>query len=127
MALLLAFCKKNEVDQKFAEIREHYDVVYNTILVLENVDDTDQCYISYNTEGRPETNLDGVIAVHKRNRERVIYSINGLNALIEKERGYRDPTYSVEWEKYKGSIILPDKEGKVRIIRTRLYKKINFE
>ena len=55
-----------------------------------------------------------------------MYTINALNELVKEENnGVLDKSFSIDWEKFKNSIIVTNVEG-TKKINTRVFDVIKF-
>jgi hypothetical protein len=96
--------------------------------VLQNKTNIDELYITYNidVEFKPDVQLENTILVHRKKQSNSLYTINALNQLIKEENGgVLDTNFSLDWEKFKNSIILTGATG-IRKIPTRIFQKIEF-
>ena len=126
--LLCTFTNKEELQNTLQLIRETYHIVYNYIYVLQNKGNLDELFITYNidTSIRPDRPLEDTILVHRKKQSNTLYTINALNELVKEENnGVLDKTFSIDWEKFKNSIIVTNVSGTKRI-STRIYEVIEF-
>ena len=126
--LLCTFTTKEELQNTLQTIRETYHIVYNYIYVLQNKGNLDELFITYNidTTIRPNTPLTDTILVHRKKQSNTLYTINALNELVKEENGgVLDKSFSIDWDKFKNSIIVTNVEGTKRI-STRIYEVIEF-
>jgi len=126
--LLCTFTTKEELQNTLQLIRETYHIVYNYIYVLQNKGNLDELFVTYNidTSYRPDRPLDDTILVHRKKQSNTLYTINALNELVKEENnGMLDKNFSIDWEKFKNSIIVTNVAGTKRI-STRIYEVIEF-
>ena len=126
--LLCTFTTKEELRDTLQTIRETYHIVYNYIYVLQNKGNLDELFITYNidTEYQPTYPLRDTILVHRKKQSNTLYTINALNELVKEENGgVLDKSFSVDWEKFKNSIIVTNTEG-TKKISTRIFEVIEF-
>ena len=126
--LLCTFTSKEELQNTLQEIRETYHIVYNYIYVLQNKGNLDELFITYNidTAYKPTYPLRDTILVHRKKQSNTLYTINALNELVKEENGgVLDKSFSVDWEKFKNSIIVTNTEG-TKKISTRIFEVIEF-
>ncbi len=126
--LLCTFAENDSLQDTLQKVRENYKIVYNYIYVLQNKTNLEELYITYNidVEFRPPVQLDNTILVHRKKQSNTLYTINALNQLIKEENGgVLDTNFSLDWEKFKNSIILTGATG-IRKIPTRIFQKIEF-
>jgi hypothetical protein len=126
--LLCTFAENDSLQDTLQKVRENYKIVYNYIYVLQNKTNLEELYITYNidVEFRPPVQLENTILVHRKKQSNTLYTINALNQLIKEENGgVLDTNFSLDWEKFKNSIILTGATG-IRKIPTRIFQKIEF-
>ncbi len=126
--LLCTFAENDSLHDTLQKVRENYKIVYNYIYVLQNKTNLEELYITYNidVEFRPPVQLENTILVHRKKQSNTLYTINALNQLIKEENGgVLDTNFSLDWEKFKNSIILTGATG-IRKIPTRIFQKIEF-
>jgi len=126
--LLCTFTTKDELQNTLQLIRETYHIVYNYIYVLQNKGNLDELFITYNidTQYQPTYPLRDTILVHRKKQSNTLYTINALNELVKEENGgILDKSFSIDWDKFKNSIIVTNTEGTKRI-STRIYEVIEF-
>lgn len=126
--LLCTFTTKEELRDTLQTIRETYHIVYNYIYILQNKSNLDELFITYNidTEYQPTYPLRDTILVHRKKQSNTLYTINALNELVKEENGgVLDKSFSIDWEKFKNSIIVTNTEGTKRI-STRIFEVIEF-
>src|SRR5210317_741885 len=126
--LLCTFTNKEELQNTLQLIRETYHIVYNYIYVLQNKGNLDELFVTYNidTTVRPDKPLEDTILVHRKKQSNTLYTINALNELVKEENGgVLDKSFSIDWEKFKNSIIVTNVEG-TKKISTRIFEVIEF-
>jgi len=126
--LLCTFTTKEELRDTLQTIRETYHIVYNYIYILQNKGNLDELFITYNidTEYQPTYPLRDTILVHRKKESNTLYTINALNELVKEENGgVLDKTFSIDWKKFKNSIIVTNTEG-TKKISTRIFEVIEF-
>lgn len=126
--LLCTFTNKEELKNTLQQIRETYHIVYNYIYVLQNKGSLEELFITYNidTEYKPAKPLANTILVHRKKQSNTLYTINALNELVKEENnGVLDKKFSIDWEKFKNSIIVTNVEG-TKKISTRIFEVIEF-
>ena len=126
--LLCTFTTKTELQNTLQLIRETYHIVYNYIYVLQNKGNLDELFVTYNidTQFKPEKPLDDTILVHRKKQSNTLYTINALNELVKEENGgVLDKTFTIDWDKFKNSIIVTNVEG-TKKISTRIFEIIEF-
>ena len=126
--LLCTFTTKEKLQDQLQQIRETYHIVYNYIYVLQNKSDLDELFVTYNidTAYKPEKPLGDTILVHRKKQFNTLYTINALNELIKEENGGTlDKSFTVDWDKFKNSIIVTNVDG-TKKINTRVFDIIKF-
>ena len=126
--LLCTFTTKEKLQDQLQQIRETYHIVYNYIYVLQNKSDLDELFVPYNidTAYKPEKPLTDTILVHRNKQSNTLYTINALNELIKEENGGTlDKSFTVDWDKFKNSIIVTNVDG-TKKINTRVFDIIKF-
>lgn len=126
--LLCTFSTKETLEQDLFSIQETYKLVYNNIYILQSKSNTDELYITYNIDStyRPEIPLPNTILVHRKKEYNTLYTINALNELIKEENdGVLDKSFSIDWLKFKNSIILTNVTG-TKMVNTRIYDIVDF-
>lgn len=71
-----------------------------------------------------------LIQIHSKSRNRVYYTLNALNMLIQKECGRDDRDHELAWDNYEQSIIYTmthDDEKELRIVGTKLTGVVNLQ
>jgi len=126
--LLCTFTSKEKLQNTLQLIRETYNIVYNYIYVLQNKGNLDELFVTYNidTTKRPERPLEDTILVHRKKQSNTLYTINALNELVKEENGgVLGKSFSIDWDKFKNSIIVTNVEG-TKKISTRIFEVIEF-
>jgi hypothetical protein len=126
--LLCTFTTKEELQNTLQLIRETYHIVYNYIYVLQNKGNLDELFVTYNidTSIKPNKPLQDTILVHRKKQSNTLYTINALNELVKEENGgVLDKSFSIDWDKFKNSIIVTNVEG-TKKISTRIFEVIEF-
>lgn len=126
--LLCTFTTKEELQNTLQIIRETYHIVYNYIYVLQNKGNLNELFVTYNidTSIKPDRPLSDTILVHRKKQSNTLYTINALNELVKEENGgVLDKSFSIDWDKFKNTIIVTNTEGTKRI-STRIFEVIEF-
>lgn len=126
--LLCTFTTKDQLQDTLQQIRETYHIVYNYIYVLQNKSNLSELFVTYNidTSFKPDKPLSDTILVHRKKQSNTLYTINALNELVKEENGgVLDKNYSIDWDKFKNTIIVTNVEGTKRI-STRIFEVIEF-
>ena len=124
--LLCTFTAQNNLRQTIDVIVETYDVLYNKIFVLSNVDDSRELMCTYNIEKTQNFEiLNHTISLHRKKTTNTLYTINALYRLIESlNNGVLDTSYQVNWQNYRNSILLVGTIN-VKRVNTKIYDIIN--
>jgi hypothetical protein len=127
LQLLCTFTNKETLFEVLHDIRQWYDIVYSSIYVLENVEDENELFITYNIEkNQNRVQLTNTILLHRKKMTNTMYTINALNELIkEKNGGKLDNTFIVNWDELKNSIIIWNGTELIKI-RTKINTIIKF-
>ena len=125
--LLSTFCKSDELEETCKKILDKYEVVFDKIFVLENVEDPTQLIFTYNVVNADLSNiLESTISVHRKKQSNTIYTINALNKLImEKNNGILDKKFVIEWSELE-NVILVTAYGKLKKIHTQINEIIHL-
>ncbi len=125
--LLSTFCKSDELEETCKKILDKYEVVFDKIFVLENVEDPTQLILTYNVVNADLSNiLESTISVHRKKQSNTIYTINALNKLImEKNNGILDKKFVIEWSELE-NVILVTAYGKLKKIHTQINEIIHL-
>jgi hypothetical protein len=127
--LFATFSKKEDIEQTLETITERYNILYNKVFILESKD-SDEFICTYNIDpGNLSTTsvLPNTILLHRKKESNTLYTINALNALVKTlNNGYVDPSYKVEWNDYKNTILLTQGPDQLRKLETTIYKIINL-
>jgi hypothetical protein len=127
--LLCTFTTKADLQHTLTQIKQTYNVVYNFIYVLQNKENLDELYITYNidTQYKPNYPIRDTILVHRKKQSNTLYTINALNEIVKEENGgYSSKDYIVDWDKFKNTLIVTNTEG-TKKIRTGIYEVIELE
>jgi 2-polyprenyl-3-methyl-5-hydroxy-6-metoxy-1,4-benzoquinol methylase len=122
--LLCTFCDKNNLESTVQQIKNTYELVFNSIYVLENVDDEHQFILTYNVDSgvSPKGEIPAsTISVHRKKHTNTIYTINAINKLIIGKLGYLDTSYKIDWEELKNTILVTA-YGSVKLVKTKLHQ-----
>ncbi len=126
--LLLTFTNRDSVKDTIEEIYQTYHLVYNYIYILQDKQNMDELFITYNidTDFHPETPLRNTILVHRKKESNSLYTINALNELVKEENnGTLDRNFILDWNKFRNMIILTNTVG-TKKISTRIFEIIEL-
>ena len=114
--LLCTFTTQREKRKTLDLIIDKYDILYNKIFLLKNVDNSNELMCTYNISVENYTELEKTILLHRKKQTNTLYTINALNALIQVlNNGVLDTTYQLDWENYRNTMLLTNEEGLKRI------------
>ena len=115
--LLCTFTTPREKRKTLDLIIDKYDILYNKIFLLKNVDNSNELMCTYNISVEENyTELENTILLHRKKQTNTLYTINALNALIQiLNNGVLDTTYQLDWENYRNTMLLTNEDGIRRI------------
>ena len=115
--LLCTFATDRSVRKTIDQIIDSYDILYNKIFILQNVDNTHELMCTYNIERNQDYSiLQNTISLHRKKQTNTLYTINALNHLIQAHNnGVLDTTFQLDWEGYRDCIMLTNEEGLRRV------------
>lgn len=121
--LLCTFTTVDGLQETLENIKVCYELVFNKIYVLENVEDANQLVLTYNiskTLKNTEVPPPSTISIHRKKQTNTIYTINAINRLIEqKNNGILDKSYRIDWNELQNAVLVTA-YGKLKIVRTKL-------
>jgi hypothetical protein len=126
--LLCTFCEKSELDNTIEQIKNTYELVFNSVYVLENIDDANQLILTYNVDSSVEPKgliPASTISVHRKKHTNTIYTINAINKLIINKLGYLDTSYKLDWDELKNTILVTA-YGTVKLVKTKLHNIVKI-
>jgi len=126
--LLCTFSNQRKLRKTVDTIVDAYDIIFNKIFVLEDVDSSFDLMCTYNIDKSIDnTQLDHTISLHRKKQTNTLYTINALNKTIEIcNNGVLDTTYQVDWENYRDCILLTNDDG-LRRINTTIHDIIHIK
>ena len=124
--IFCTFSKENELDEVLERIEGKYEILYNKIFVLYSKSN-DEYMCTYNVEiGNTSTFVENTVLVHRKKQSNTLYTINGLNSLIETlNNGVRSTAYEVNWNDYQNCILLT-KGNELKRINTKLFRILDL-
>ena len=128
--LLCTFTQKSKLEETLDIIKATYIVSPPRIYVLENAKDKRNLMCTYNIELQPDQDIKfrNTISIHRKKWTNTLYTINALNIVVSLlNEGRPDPTYEVDWEKFKNMLLLTDDENNLKKIYTNLYDIVHLE
>lgn len=122
--LLCTFTDMHSYDAELESIKKYYDIVFDKIFILQDIDDLNSLMLTYNINQdtfNTSNFYKNTISVHRKKDSNTLYTINSLNALIKKlNNGILDNNFVIDWNLYKNKILLVDGDS-YREVSTRLY------
>ena len=115
--LLCTFSNQKRLRKTVDTIIDAYDIIFNKIFVLQDVNNTFDLMCTYNIDKRDDTSqFEHTISLHRKKQTNTLYTINALNRTIEIcNNGVLDTTFQVDWENYRDCILLTNEDGLRRI------------
>ena len=125
--LLCTFSNKKELTEMVLLIKESAPLSMRKLYVLEKVEDHNELMLTYNVvKSEVSGFLPNTILLHRKKETNTLYTINAVNHIIkEANNGILDTSYRLQWDNYRNSILLTNKEG-LNIINTRLKEIIDL-
>jgi hypothetical protein len=127
--LLCTFCAKKDIDATIEHIKKVYTLAFNSVYVLDNVNDENQVILTYNIDmSKPVLGEapESTISVHRKKQTNTIYTINAINKLIEeKNGGVLDKTFKIEWSELQNTVLVTA-YGKLKKVNTKISNIINL-
>jgi hypothetical protein len=119
--LLCTFCTTDVLNETILNIVNNFQVVFDSIYVLENVDTPSSLCCTYNIAVNSSTIIpESTISLHRKKLTNTLYTINALNLLVaELNGGVVDKKFQIPWQDYKNTILVTA-YGKLKRINTRL-------
>lgn len=126
--LLCTFAVRDDVQSLVQQTMDTYTLAYNYLYVLQNKASLDELFVTYNINSdiQPKYPMTNTILIHRKKESNTLYTINALNKLIQEENGgMPDPTFMVNWQKFRNCIILTGQTG-TRRISTKIFDIIKL-
>jgi hypothetical protein len=127
--LLCTFSATDFLEVTLGQIVSNYSIAFDTIYVLENIDNPASLCCTYNipTDSIIGSSVpDATISLHRKKATNTLYTINALNALVaELNGGKADKRFMVPWEDYRNTILVTA-YGKLKRINTKLHKIVKI-
>lgn len=123
--LVCTFSRKHQVEETLDNIKENFSILNNKVFHFKSFETREDVMLSYNViMDSYKKFLPNSIMVHQKRETNTIYTINALNELIMNlNNGVLDKKYPIEWERYRNSALLKNKDGfrVVKIFLVRVY------
>ena len=121
--LLCTFTTTDQIDITLKQIVDAYDVAFDTIYILENIDSPNAlcCTYNINLDSQVRGHVpDATISLHRKKSTNTLYTINALNLLVaDLNNGKPDVKFQVPWEDYKNAILVTA-YNKLKRVNTKL-------
>ena len=128
--LLCTFCAKKDIESTIEQIKKIYTLAFNSVYVLDNVNDENQAILTYNIDlSKPVLGEapESTISVHRKKQTNTIYTINALNKLIEeKNGGVLDKTYKIDWTELQNTVLVTA-YGRLKKVNTKISNIITIQ
>lgn len=128
--LLCTFCAKKDIESTIEQIKKIYTLAFNSVYVLDNVNDENQAILTYNIDlSKPVLGEapESTISVHRKKQTNTIYTINAINKLIEeKNGGVLDKTYKIDWAELQNTVLVTA-YGRLKKVNTKISNIINIQ
>ena len=120
--LLMCFSNEEHYRNKLQEIREIYRPTSN-IFVLENRFDSDEIFVTFNTEYNFK--MIGYIKINKKRETNTLFTIDAVNWLSEQENGKVVKDWIPNWEEFNNCLLLI-RNGELAVIPTKIKEIISL-
>ncbi len=120
--LLCTFCKEDELEEIIQKIVGCYEIAFDAIYILENVDEEGSLCCTYNVVSDAETGSipQSTISLHRKKQTNTLYTINALNKLVEEQNdGQADKNFQVDWTELRNTILVTQ-YGHLKKINTKI-------
>ena len=127
--LLCTFTNKRDLRKTIDKVIDKYDILYNKIFLLKEVDNTNNLMCTYNISVEENySEIENTILLHRKKQTNTLYTINALNELIVLlNNGILNTKFQIDWENYRNTMLLTNEEGIRRIsteVEDIIYVKI---
>ncbi len=120
--LLASFIKRERLDESLDILKKTNRVLNNKVFILRDSANKNKLILTYNMliEGEKidfDELIKGTISLHRKKETNTLYSLNGLNIIVEQETGQKqiNENYVIDWEKYPNCILLAKDNNLIRI------------
>lgn len=120
LQLFCTFAHRSNLNLVIGYIKNRYSLE-NNIYVFCDVNNKDQCYVSYNIKGTKDYDdlLESTILIHRKKETNTLYTLNALNTIIRSaNNGKLNKNFEISWENYTNSLLL---------VKDEVLNKINLE
>lgn len=127
--LLCTFANTKNYKELGDKIRSYYKFIYNNkIFVFCNENKNEELFLTYNVitqENEKLNKFSDTISIHRKKLTNTLYTLNALNKIVQDENsGNLDPTFQIQWDLYKNSLILTG-DISIKIIPIKIFDIIN--
>ena len=125
--LLCTFSNKKEITEMVLIIKESAPLSMRKVYVLQRADNPNELMLTYNVKKSDTSGfLPNTILLHRKKETNTLYTINAVNHIIkDANNGILDTSYRLQWENYRNSILLTNKQG-LNTIKTKLKEIIDL-
>lgn len=127
--LLCTFCTEDTLEETIEKIVACYTIAFNSIYILENVDDPGALCCTYNVDSSAEIKEPipaSTISLHRKKQTNTLYTINALNMLVaEQNNGQIDKAFQVDWSQLTNTILVTQ-YGYLKKINTKIREIIKL-
>lgn len=128
--LLCTFCTEDTLEETIEKIVACYTIAFNSIYILENVDETGALCCTYNVDASAEIKEPippSTISLHRKKQTNTLYTINALNMLVaEQNDGQIDKSFQVDWTNLNNTILVTQ-YGHLKKINTKIREIIKLD
>ena len=127
--LLCTFSSTEDLEDTVERILDAYDLAFGKIYVLENLDEEHQLVLTYNVfseSNKMSASPSSTISVHRKKKTNTIYTINGINKLIEQKIGHIDKSYRIDWEELQNTVLVTAYDN-LKKINTKLINILEID
>jgi len=128
--LLCTFCTEETLEETLQKITICYDIAFNSIYILENLDEEGALCCTYNVVADADIREPippSTISLHRKKQTNTLYTINALNKLVaEQNEGVVDKNFQVNWNELR-NMILVTQYGHFKKINTKVKRIIKLD
>lgn len=128
--LLCTFCTDDTLEETIEKIVACYTIAFDSIYILENVDDPGALCCTYNVDSSVEIKEPipaSTISLHRKKQTNTLYTINALNMLVaEQNDGQTDKSFQVDWTNLNNTILVTQ-YGHLKKINTKIREIIKLD
>jgi len=128
--LLCTFCTEETLDETITKIIDCYEIAFDAIYILDNMDEPGSLCCTYNivVASEPRKSIPpSTISLHRKKQTNTLYTINALNKLVaERNDGKVDKNFLINWEDLR-NMILVTQYGHLKKIPTKLREIVKLD